>query len=157
MPAYSKCLCVFARLCICVHVRYVSVCRSTSACVRVCVSLLEMLTNGLIGWKACVTKTQVKFKGRIVYGERDKLVLYVSDIERERRGREKEREGESVKNSLWLLSEYSPHAPLSGAGARLCRACSRLCVGDSDERRSGEEEHKPATPPPRLCSTLRGQ
>lgn len=86
--------------------------------------------------QACVTKTQVKFKGEMLRG---KIVGYayarvgacVRECHRGKKG------GEGVKNSLWLLSEYSPHAPLSAglvyvghaagcaSGTRLGRAAAR--------------------------------
>ncbi len=72
------------------------------------------------------------------------------------REREKERDRKSVKNSLWLLSEYSPHAPLSGAGLVYVGHAAG-CVSGTRLGRTKERREEPATPPPRLCSTLRGE
>lgn len=127
----------------------ICLCESEQKCARACVSLLGDYWRE----KLAVTKTQVHIIG-VGYGEKDELVLspsvrarvLVCVFQRERAGG-----GRRSKNSLWLFGEYSPHAPLSGAGLRLCRACSRLCDEDSDKRKSAEEPepgtHHPAAVP----------
>lgn len=84
------------------------------ACVRA--PLLERTLDGKPAWRRCTLNSKVC---EVVC---EKLVGW------ERRKRRRRERGS--ENSLWLLSEYSPHAPLQ-CRSRLCRACSRLCVEDS--------------------------
>lgn len=94
--------------------------------------------TGLLDGKARVSKTQVHFKGGVVFGEREELeaALCVG-------------EGEGIKNSLWLLSEYSPHAPLSGAGLGYVGHAAGCVPGTRTDEGAGKgtQTNQRASPP----------